>query len=254
MFVNNINPILFEWGFISIRWYGVFLGLGVALAILIAIKLFKQNHIPIDLVFTLASYLIIAGLIGARLGYILFYQPLFYFNNPKEIIFINHGGLSSHGMTLGLIAVIFLLFKLKRIDKKMIDLLIIPIPIIAAFIRLGNFFNNEILGRTTNLPWAVDGRHPVQIYELIICFIIFTALYFIYRKLGSKLPALFITCLFVFLYFSTRFIIELFKEFQILSSDNIFTIGQYLSIPFIIWSVIWLIQIFLKQRKISSLA
>ena len=254
MFVNNINPILFEWGFISIRWYGVFLGIGVGLAILVAVKLFKQNHIPIDLVFTSASYLIIAGLIGARLGYILFYQPLFYFNNPKEIIFINHGGLSSHGMTLGLIAVFFLLFKLKRINKKIIDLLIIPIPIIAVFIRLGNFFNNEILGRTTNLPWAVDGRHPVQIYELIICFIIFIALYFIYRKLGKKLPVLFITCFFIFLYFSTRFIIELFKEFQILSSDNIFTMGQYLSIPFIIWSVIWLIQIFLKQRKTSSLS
>ena len=239
MFVNTIDPILLELGFISIRWYGVFLALGIGLAILVVIKLFKKNNIPIDLVFSLTSYLIITGLIGARLGYIFFYQPLFYFNNPKEIIFINHGGLSSHGMALGIIIVLFLWFKFKKINKNTIDLLIIPIPIVAGFIRLGNFFNNEILGRTTNLTWAVDGRHPVQIYELLIAFSIFLILYFLYRKFNNQLPVLFITALFIFLYFSSRFAIEFLKEYQIFNSG--LTMGQYLSIPFIIWSILWLL-------------
>jgi len=183
MFINNINPILLELGFISIRWYGVFLALGVGLVILVSVNLFKKNNVQIDLVFSSSSYLIISGLIGARLAYIFFYQPLFYFNNPKEIIFINHGGLSSHGMALGIIIMLFLLFKFGKIDRKTIDLLIIPIPIVAVFIRLGNFFNNEILGRTTNLIWAVDGRHPVQIYELLIALSIFLILYSIFKNI-----------------------------------------------------------------------
>ena len=245
MFINTLNPILLELGFISIHWYGFFLALGISLAILVIIKLFKKNNIPIDLVFSLTSYLIVAGVIGARLGYIFFYRPLFYFNNPKEIIFINHGGLSSHGMALGIIIMLFFLFKINKINKKTIDLLIIPIPLVAAFIRLGNFFNNEILGRTTNLLWAVDGRHPVQIYELLIALAIFLILYFLYKKYNNKSPVLFITALFVFLYFSSRFIVEFFKEYQIFNSG--LTTGQYLSIPFIIWSILWLFHLSRKR-------
>lgn len=255
MITNNINPILFELGFISIHWYGVFLGLGVGLAILIAFKLFKNNNFPLDRVFISASYLIISGLIGARLGYILFYRPVFYFNNPKEIIFINHGGLSSHGMALGIIIAFFALYKLKKINKKAIDLLIIPISLIAGFIRLGNFFNSELVGRATNLFWAVKFpqyeinpvfRHPVQIYELIIALAIFLILYFINKKYSNRLPVLFTTCLFVFLYFSSRFLIEFLKEYQIFSSG--LTLGQYLSLPFIIWSIIWLITLDKKNE------
>lgn len=250
MFINTLNPILLELGFISIRWYGFFLALGISLAILVTIKLFKKNNIPIDLVFRLVNYLIISGLIGARLGYIFFYRPLFYFNNPKEIIFINHGGLSSHGMALGIIIMLFFLFKINKINKKTIDLLIIPIPLIAVFIRLGNFFNSELVGRSTSLAWAVKFpnyeaypifRHPVQIYELLIALAIFLILYFLYRKYNNKLPVLFITALFVFLYFSSRFIVEFFKEYQIFNSG--LTMGQYLSIPFIIWSILWLFQL-----------
>lgn len=273
MFINTIDPVLLELGFISIRWYGVFLAFGVGLTILVALKLFKKNNISIDLVFSLTSYLIIAGLVGARLGYILFYNPLFYLNNPKEIIFINHGGLSSHGMTLGIIIMLFLLFKLKKINKKTIDLLIIPIPIVAAFIRLGNFFNSELVGRSTNLSWAVRFpnyeanpilRHPVQIYELITALAIFLILYFLYKNLvfdknldssgikkySNKLPVLSITALFILLYFSSRFVLEFFKEYQIFNSG--LTMGQYLSIPFIIWSILWLLKLRNQESRIKN--
>ncbi len=241
--VNNINPVLFEWDFIFIRWYGVFLGLGVALAIIIVFKLFKENKFPNDLIYNISPYLIISGLIGARLGYILFYNPSFYFNNPKEIIFINHGGLSSHGMALGIIICLLLLFKFKKVNKTMIDLVVISLPVIAGFIRLGNFFNSELVGRKSSVPWAVKfpgyvfSRHPVQIYEMLTAFALFFVLYFIYKRYkGSEL---FITSLFIFLYFSSRFLLEFFKEYQIFSSG--LTIGQYLSIPFILWGLIWLI-------------
>lgn len=246
--ISNINPVLLEWGFISIRWYGFFLGLGVALAVIIVFKLFKDNNFSTDLVYTISPYLIISGLIGARLGYILFYNPSFYWNNPGEIIFINHGGLSSHGLALGVIICLFLLFKFKKINKRMVDLVVISLPVIAGFIRLGNFFNSELVGRVSRVPWAVKFpgnelfRHPVQMYEMLTSFGLFFLLYFIYKRYRTS--ELFITALFIFLYFSSRFLLEFFKEYQLFSSG--LTIGQYLSIPFIIWGLIWLI---LKKKQ-----
>ena len=247
----NIDPILFEWNFISIRWYGIFLVIGLAVALLILIKLFKQNKLSPDLALNIGIWLIIGGLIGARLGHVLFYEPGYYLKNLKEIFFINHGGLSSHGMTIGIIITFFIFIKIKKLDwRKLADLIVIPLPIIAGFIRLGNFFNSEIIGRSTNLPWSIKfirietnpiSRHPSQIYEALICFAIFFILYFIYKKFYKKLPPLFITILFVFLYFSTRLLIEFTKEFQTLSPKHILTMGQYLSIPFVIFSGVWLI-------------
>ncbi len=257
----NIDPILFEWNFISIRWYGIFLVIGLAIALLILVKLFKQNKLSPDLALNIGIWLIIGGLLGARLGHILFYEPSYYFKNLKEIFFINHGGLSSHGMTIGIIITFFIFIKIKKLDwRKLVDLIVIPLPIIAGFIRLGNFFNSEIIGRSTNLPWAVKfvrietnpiSRHPSQIYEALICFAIFFILYFVYKKFYKKLTPLFITMLFVFLYFSTRFLIEFTKEFQTLSPKHILTMGQYLSIPFIIFSGAWLFyKIWYNKKRI----
>lgn len=251
MFVNNINPILFEWNFISVRWYGIFLSLGLLLSILIIIKFFKEKKISLDLALDLIIWLTIGGLLGARLGHIIFYELEYYLHYPKEIIFINHGGLSSHGLAIGLIITFFLFTKLKKINwRQILDLLIIPIPLLAGFIRLGNFFNSEIIGRTTDLPWVVRfplaetnplWRHPSQIYEALIVFIIFIILWVLYKKKKDVLRPLFLTHLFLLLYFGSRFLVEFVKEYHILSPENFLTMGQYLSIPFILWAVIWFI-------------
>src|SRR3990167_2926993 len=108
MFTNQLNPIILNFGFIPVRWYGLFLAIGVTLAILIITKLFKQKKYPVDMALDLGIWLTIGGLLGARLGEILFYEPAYYFSNPIEMIFINHGGLSSHGMTIGLILTFWL--------------------------------------------------------------------------------------------------------------------------------------------------
>jgi len=253
MFVNNINPIIFQYSFVQIRWYGVLLALGVLLTILMMMKLFKENNLKKDLAIDLGIWLTIGGLIGARLGEILFYEPAYYFSHPLEMIMVNHGGLSSHGMTIGLLITFFLFVKIKKIEwKKIMDLTIIAIPILAGFIRLGNFTNSEIVGRATNLPWGIYFpryelehilRHPSQIYEALTAFVIYYLLITIYKKFKDKLPPLFITNLFLFTYFTSRFLIEFVKEYQTLSSG--LTMGQWLSIPFIIWSVVW----FVKNRS-----
>lgn len=251
--INNINPIIFEWTFISIRWYGLFLVLGIILALIIITKLFKQNNLPRELAYDLVVWLTIGGLIGARLGHIIFYNLKYFLTNPTEIIMINHGGLASHGMAIGLILSFYIFVKKKSIDwKKIIDLIIIPIPLLASFIRLGNFFNSEIVGQPTDLPWGVYFphyelesilRHPSQIYESIIALSVFYLLFTIYKKYNSKLPALFLANLFILTYFSTRFLIEFVKEYPLYFG---LTTGQWLSLPFVLWGVWW----FVRNRKL----
>ncbi|MFA7245421.1 MAG: prolipoprotein diacylglyceryl transferase [Candidatus Magasanikbacteria bacterium] len=258
MFVNTLNPILLNYGFITIRWYGLLLTLGIILSVLIYQKIFKEKSYSIELVYDLSIWLIIGGLIGARIGHIVFYNLDYFLANPKEIIMINHGGLASHGLTLGLLLTVFLYQKIKKIDiKKYLDLLIIPIPLLASFIRLGNYFNSEIVGKVTTVPWGIyfpkfdNGemilRHPSQMYESIIALLIFVTIYFVYKKY-KNLPQYFIFNLFLLLYFSSRFLVEFFKEKHNLFDFPLST-GQLLSIPFILWAVYW----FVRHKNIKTL-
>jgi prolipoprotein diacylglyceryl transferase len=210
----------------------------------------------------LCVWLIVGGLIGARLGEVLFYEPIYYFSShPLEILFINRGGLSSHGMTIGLLLTFWIWVRRHYLTpnpspykgeggwKRTADILVIPIPLLAAFIRLGNFFNSEILGKPTNLPWGVQfpltdpsliTRHPIQIYEALVSLSLFISIYLIYKKYGRKLQPLFITHLFFLLYFSSRFILEFWKaDYQ---TSYFLTMGQFLSLPFIIFSIVWFIK------------
>ena len=262
MFINNINPVIIHWNSISIRYYGVFLALGVILAFLVIRKIIKEKRGSVDLLLDLTIWLIIGGVIGARLGHIFFYNLEYYLKNPLEILFINHGGLSSHGLTIGLIITALLFQKIKKMDlKKYLDPVAIGLPLFAGFIRLSNFTNSEIVGRATNLPWAVKfprhelnpiARHPSQIYEALTLFSIFLILYFVNKKYGKKLPQLFITHLFILLYFSTRFLIEFVKEYQTLTPSFFLTMGQWLSLPFVFWAVGWFIQLKLNKPTIPA--
>ncbi len=266
MFTNYISTILLSLGPLTIRWYGLFLAIGVLCSVLIIVRLFKQNNLKPQDAVDLCIWLIIGGLIGARLGEVLFYEPAFYFSHPLKILFINHGGLSSHGMTLGLLLTFWLWVthltpapspcKGEGNWKRMADLLVIAIPLLAAFIRLGNFFNSEIVGKPTNLPWGVKFplyetspvfRHPSQLYESLISLSLFISLYFIYKKYGSKLPPLFLTHFFLLLYFSSRFFVEFLKaDYQ---TSLGLTMGQILSVPFICWSAIWFILLLVGEGK-----
>lgn len=255
--INNINPTILNFGIINIRWYGLFLAIGVALSIWIITKLAKKNNLSVNTILDLCVWLIIGGLIGARLGYIIFYQLNYYLTNPTEIFFINHGGLSSHGLTIGLIISFLLFCKTKKISSRdYIDILIIPIPLLAAFIRLGNFFNSEIVGRATDLPWGVYFlrfeespilRHPVQLYEFFFSLALFFILYSLFKKNHNTKPKLYFFHLFLILYFTSRFLIEFTKEYQV-SWENFLTAGQWLSIPFIVWGMIYFMKLKINKN------
>jgi len=126
-----------------------------------------------------------------------------------------------------------------------------------ALVRLGNFFNSEILGKSTNLPWAVvfdrvDGvaRHPVQLYESLAYLLIFLFLFTLYLKLDKRMVTKTFGGLFLFLVFGVRFFLEYFKVEQANYSLNLpFTVGQLLSLPVIIFGFIWMIQGLLSLKE-----
>ncbi len=256
MIINDINPILFNIHPITIRWYGLFLGFGVIISILLIENIFRQKKLPTQDAYSLSLWMIIGGLLGARLGHVFFYNWEYFSQNLIEIIFINHGGLASHGMAIGIL-VSLLLFKIIKKKKlgQYLDLIIIPIPLLAFFIRIGNYFNSEIVGKPTDLPWGVwfqrvDAniifRHPSQIYEALTGLIIFIILYIIYKKKVFSIQYS-VLHIFLLLYFSSRFLVEFFKQRHIL--DGNLSMGQWLSIPFILWSIYWFIKYHIKNKK-----
>ncbi|MBU0660815.1 prolipoprotein diacylglyceryl transferase [Patescibacteria group bacterium] len=255
MFINTINPILLQASIFTIRWYGVFLALGVVIASLIIRRLFIRHQLGEEMALSLVIWLTVGGLIGARLGEALFYEPAYYFADPIRILFVHQGGLSSHGMTLGILITFALFTWRKKLDWKCaMDIVSLGIPIVAGFIRVGNFFNSEIVGRVTDMPWGVYFpryetmplllRHPSQLYEAFLAWSIAGVLFILYKKYGIKRPLL-LTNTFVLLYFSSRFFVEFFKEYQTLSHG--LTMGQWLSLPFILWGIGWFVLRYRKQ-------
>jgi len=259
MFTNNLNPIIFQSNLISIRWYGVFLALGILMSVLVLIKLFKAKKWTTDQTLDLCIWLILGGLLGARIGEILFYNFSYYWQNPLEIFFINHGGLSSHGMTIGIILTVIIYGYYKKISFfNIADTFVVVVPLLAGFIRLGNFFNSEILGRITSVPWGVYFaraeqfpllRHPVVLYEMLVAWTLFIFLYLVYQKYSTTWRSGSIFNLFLFLYFSSRFLLEFFKEYQTFW-EGILTAGQWLSLPFIIFSI--LLFFWIKKRETNG--
>ncbi len=249
MFINNLNPILAEFGPFTIRWYGLMLGIGVLACLVTYYWLTKNEKEKLNTIYDLSVWLIIGGLIGARLGHILFYNLPYFLAHPSEIIFINHGGLSSHGLTIGLLLTAWIYQRIKKVDlKNYLDLMVVPIPLLAGCIRMGNFFNSEIIGKATSIPWGVyfarvDSqvimRHPQQLYEALTCFIIFGITLYVYKKIQPNHSRLLTFYFFLVTYFTTRFLLEFTKEPHNLEGFFL-TTGQMLSIPFVVWSGWWL--------------
>lgn len=197
-------------------------------------------------------WFIVAGtIIGARLGYVFFYDWDRYKEHPLAILKTWEGGLASHG---GAIGVLIALYLYQRYISRwypsfsflqLLDILCIPTALVAFFIRLGNFMNQEILGTPTTLPWGVvfghaaDGtpplpRHPVQLYEGFAYLSIFVFLVWIWKTRENTLKTGRISGFFMTLMFSARFLMEFFKEQQdSVIGESHLQMGQYLSLPFI---------------------
>lgn len=274
----SIKPQIVDLGFIELRWYSMMFLLGFVFGYIILTRIFKKEGLSIELLDKLTFYVVISTIIGARLGHCIFYEPEIYLRHPLRMIlpfegtpgvdfrFTGYQGLASHGGIIGILIGLYIYSKkYKRPYMWILDRAAIAGALGGAFIRFGNFFNSEIVGVATDLPWGVKfinlsapgtplenipALHPAQLYEGICYLIIFIVLLMVYYKTYPDLkPGLLIGLLFA-LIFIARFLIEFVKKDQVnFEAGMALNMGQLLSIPFIL---LGLYLIFRKSKAAPS--
>jgi len=256
----NISPEIFSIGPVTIRWYGLLFATSFLIGFQIMNYIFKKEGKKESDLNDLVWYMILGTVIGARLGHCLFYNPEYYLSNPLEILQIWKGGLASHGAGIGILLAIYFYSK-KKTDQSFLwtmDRIVVTVALAGFFIRIGNLFNSEIIGKPTNLPWAfifpaVDNvpRHPTQIYEALAYLGIFLFLFYYYKKNNNNPKEGVLFGYFMIMVFSFRFFVEFLKENQSPFEQNMpLNMGQLLSIPFIIVGIYFLVR---KKKKILGI-
>jgi prolipoprotein diacylglyceryl transferase len=254
----NVSPEMFSIGPISVRWYGLLFASAFIFGYKVMQWVYKKENKPVSDVEQLTVYMILGTVIGARLGHCLFYNPDFYLSNPLEILKVWKGGLASHGAAIGIITSLYFYAKKKKVTPLWIlDRIVIVVASAGFFIRLGNLFNSEIIGKPSEVAWAfiftkVDNipRHPAQLYESIAYFIIFLILLFVYKNKQEKVNDGFLFGLFLVLIFTFRFFVEFLKEVQSsFEAGMILDMGQLLSIPFVLLGIIFIARSFKKSKS-----
>lgn len=243
------DPEIFSLGPLSVRYYGLFFALAFLLGYYIVDRMFKRENAPEEWLEKLFIYVMVATVIGARLGHVFFYGWDYYSQHPEDILKVWQGGLASHGGAIGILIAIWLYSKLitKLPMVWTLDRLVISVALAAVFIRMGNLMNSEIVGSPTTMPWGfiflkAHGlenpelpRHPSQIYEALCYLVTFVVLMYMYwRTNAAKRPGL-IFGIFLVGIFATRFFVEFLKEDQeAFEATMALNMGQILSIPFMI--------------------
>ncbi len=215
-----IDPVLLKIGFLEIRWYGLLYASAFLVGYFILQKLAPKFSIKKEHVDDYIPWIIIADIVGARLFEVIFYDPGYYFSNPFKIFAVWEGGLASHGAIAAIVlATIYFCRKRKISFYNFTDAVAVPVALGAAFVRVGNFINSELVGKISDVPWAVqfaghEGlRHPVQLYQAFGHIIIFIILLGILKIKNRKEGTIFWSLLFLDSLF--RFFTEFFKDLPV---------------------------------------
>ena len=265
----DVTPEIIE-GWKTPNYYGLLFVSGLMLGYSVTKRMFKREGINEKYLDQLVLYVVIATIVGARLGHVLFYGPYWdvyegdvlvregYFSHPLSILKVWEGGLASHG---GAVAILFALWLYsKRVVKLpmmwILDRIVVGIALAGVFIRLGNLMNSEIVGIPTDAPWAFSfphfwndelkqydatPRHAAQLYEAILYLVSFATLMFLFwkKKMYEKRGVIFGA--FLVLVFGARFLVEFVKLGQT-DRDDVLAIntGQILSIPLVLMGIYFL--------------
>ena len=255
MYTHNLDPVLFDFGFMAIRWYSLAYIFGILIGWWLGKKIIlkKFDNFSVSEFDNLITYIIISIILGGRIGYVLFYDLGFYLSNPLEILKIWRGGMSFHGALIGIILGVYLFSLEKKISTfLLLDIISCVAPVGIFFGRVANFINGELIGKTTNMYWGVIfpkidniARHPSQLYEAFLeGLILFVILNFVLLQKNYRIG----TCsyLFLIIYGSFRIFAELFREpdVQIGYLFNLLSMGTLLSILMILAGTI----IFFKKK------
>ena len=281
-FPENIKPEVFSVSLgdftFTLYWYALAYILGIIACwrfAAIALKkneLWQKNTPPLNPVKLedLMSFSVLGIIFGGRLGFVIFYNPEYYLQNPLEALFIWQGGMSFHGGLIGVATASFLFFRKNSVPLRSgADLLALGTPIGLGLGRLANFINDELWGRVTDVPWGVIVsspqskavcqeivdhciRHPSQIYEAILegLILFILMMYLAFKRNAFKRPG-FLASIFFMGYGLSRCFVELFRQpdqqFQSVNNPMGFfiqfgemglTMGQVLSLPMIVIGII----------------
>ena len=247
----SISPIVFSIGPFSLRWYALAYLTGIVSAWFLTKRNIKKYKLGIsdeqldDLVF----FVTLGIIFGGRLGYVCCYGNGYFWENPQEIIALWHGGMSFHGGIVGVIIGLFLFArKYKFPFLKVTDIVALYVPIGIFLGRLANFVNDELWGRVTTVPWAIKfpaggflPRHPSQLYEAFLeGVLLFIILNYLWKKSFVRQHYGITSAVFLLVYAISRILVEFFREpdLQIGFLFGGVTMGQILSIPFLILALV----------------
>mgnify|MGYP003864236737 FL=1 len=248
-FIWNIEPIAISVGFLKVRWYGLMFASAFISCYMLMQWVYRREAKNPDDVDDLLWYMAISVIVGARLGHCLFYNPEYYFAQPLKIFAIWEGGLASHGGILGMTVGLYLFQR--RVQESyawFLDRISMVCALGGSFIRIGNFFNSEIVGVSTTVPWAIvfkriDSypRHPVQLYEAGAYLLVFVLLLSMYLKMKDSIRPGVIFATSLIAIFVSRFLLEFVKTKQAAySGDWVISTGQLLSIPFVLAGIFYI--------------
>ncbi|WP_281702800.1 prolipoprotein diacylglyceryl transferase [Cryptobacterium curtum] len=259
---HALDPIAFSLGPLTVRWYGIAYILGFICAAVVIGHTARRWKVSLtqDDLFTILICLIIGVIVGARLGYVLFYGDGYYLEHPLDILAFSQGGMSFHGGLIGALLSGLASARLCGVPyATLADLGSIAAPIGLFFGRCANFINGELWGAPTDAPWGVIfggaagsvARHPSQLYEAFLeGIVIFAVLFFLSRKRPPRPQGTFIG-LFLIMYGSFRFLIEFVRQPDAQLGylwGGWLTMGQLLSVPLVLAGIAVLVWMYRTQR------
>jgi phosphatidylglycerol:prolipoprotein diacylglycerol transferase len=253
----RIDPTLIKLGPLQLRWYGLMYAISFVIAMVLLKRLITrcQVRMKVEEIPDLILYAALGVILGGRLGYVLIYNPGFYFSHPGHIVAVWEGGMSFHGGLLGVIvAGAFFCWKRGYPFYEVADLAAIVAPVGLFFGRIGNFINGELYGRATDLPWCMvfpgGGdvcRHPSQLYESFLeGMVLFSLLWFLSHK---RLPQGVLFWILIMGYGLFRSLVEFVREpdAQLGLILGPFSMGQFLSFPMFLLGLV-MVVLLLKGR------
>lgn len=261
----NPSPDIFTIPFIDwpVRWYGLSWALAFIGCHFFMNRIFRAEGRTDKQLDSLTLYIVVATILGARVGHCLFYQPEYYLANPLDILKIYEGGLASHGGAIGIIIGMWLYCRsAKEKWLWLFDRLVVVVPFASFMIRFGNLMNSEIVGKSTTLPWGfkfpnndedfmnlknagieIPVRQPTQLYEALFYILLFVFFYWLWKHKRNQFGQGFMFGLFCVIMFAFRFLVEYLKEDQVSSeATQLINNGQILSIPFILVGIFMMIR------------
>ncbi|MFT4310403.1 MAG: prolipoprotein diacylglyceryl transferase [Candidatus Woesearchaeota archaeon] len=263
MYVHTLNPSLFSWGIIDIRYYSLAYIIGALLIYFFYLYLIRKKRISLSeqQLDILTVYLFIGAVVCGRVGYFLLYRPDVFFTNPILILEVWKGGMSFHGGLLGSALMLWLFSKRYKVRLlEVSDALIVPMTVTLALGRLANFINGELVGTPTDVAWcvifpAVDElcRHPSQLYQSAknIVLLVITGILYWYT-LRKKLPIGVTSYGFLLGYGVLRFVITFLRDDP--ERVWLFSLGQvYCLIMIVVGAVgLWYVLQHSKQSRVST--